>query len=190
MGIGQRIQDGLGNAIAVVNILRTALAGDNDVEAQVDDADTGDIGEDEYEFSEMWTVAGVQSRPKAGSESAGYAKAIRVQVGDVVYVLGTHDPRHVEACAEGELVMHALGKDGTLRAKATFKPDGTVVIDGDKIELGAGATLGVARITDETSVTIPANTFLISADAGVLNPTPVVVDGVIVTGSSKVKAVD
>lgn len=144
MRFAQRAQEALGNAIAVVNIIRTALAIDNDVEALVDDALLGDIGDDEYEASEVWTIAGVQSRPKDGDETTGYAKAIRIQLGDVVYVLGTHDPRHVEACEEGELLLHALGNDGATRALARFKPDGEVIIEGTNIKVGNGTNYPIA----------------------------------------------
>lgn len=190
MGFQRQVQDAISNAVAVVNVFRSRLAADDDVEMQVDDATLGTPTDTSTPYSEVWTVAGVQSRPKDGSDSAGYAKAIRIQIGDVVYVLGTHDPRHMEACAPGELVMHALGKDGTKRAMATFKPDGTVVIDGDKIELGAGATKAVSRNGDAVQVTIPIGTFLVGASGGVSNAVPVLVDGTIQAGSSKVKAVD
>lgn len=193
MGFASQFVNNLSNALAVVNILRSRLASDSDVEVQTDDAA---LENDAAPYSEVWTIAGVNSRPRDGRERAdgtkpaGYAKAICIQLGDVVYVLGTHDPREMEECAEGELVLHALGKDGTKRARAVFKPDGTVVVDGDKIELGEGAAKAVSREGDAVRVTVPIGTFLVAATAGVTNVEPVLIDGTIQAGSSKVKAVD
>ena len=193
MGFASQFVNNLSNALAVVNILRSRLASDSDVEVQTDDAA---LENDAAPYSEVWTIAGVNSRPRDGRERAdgtkpaGYAKAIRIQLGDVVYVLGTHDTREMEECAEGELVLHALGKDGTKRARAVFKPDGTVVVDRDKIELGEGAAKAVSREGDAVRVTVPIGTFLVAATDGVTNAVPVLIDGTIQAGSSKVKAVD
>jgi hypothetical protein len=63
-----------------------------------------------------------------------------------------------------------------------------VTIDADGIELGDGATKGVARDEDTVEVTVPAGSFLVSADNGVLNPGDVTLTGAITSSSSKVKA--
>ncbi len=84
----------------------------------------------------MWGIAGVQSRPKDGTTADGFAKALRVQLGDAVVVIATHDPRHVETCQPGELVLHALGNDGSRRAKVVIKPDGSLDLDGTEVVVG------------------------------------------------------
>lgn len=149
MGFASQFANNLSNALAVVNILRSRLASDSDVEVQTDDAA---LENDAAPYSEVWTIAGVNSRPRDGRERAdgtkpaGYAKAIRIQLGDVVYVLGTHDPREMEECAEGELVLYALGKDNATRAMATFKPSGEVLITGTEVNIAASTRvrIGVA----------------------------------------------
>ena len=134
MGLKRVAREVLDEAVLAVNWLRSSLADDNDVEAHVDDAAGNDL--DGAAAAEVWTVAGVQSRPKDGSEADGYAKALRVQLGDSVIVIGTHDPRHVEACEPGELVIHALGKDGSLRALVRLKPDGSIDVSGTQVVVG------------------------------------------------------
>ena len=49
-----------------------------------------------------------------------------------------------------------------------------------------GGDKGAARVGDKVKVTIPANTFLVSADAGVKNPAPVEVEGTVQEGSGTV----
>ncbi|MBI4815173.1 MAG: hypothetical protein HY791_02870 [Deltaproteobacteria bacterium] len=67
-----------------------------------------------------------------------------------------------------------------------LRPDGTAVIDAMRVELGAGAAKGVARVGDK--VRIPPNTFLVAAQAGVMNATEI--DVQIVEGSANVVATD
>jgi hypothetical protein len=143
MGLRQRVEETIESVFWLVDIITTSLASDdNDVQARIDDS--AGTGSAETTEVELWGVAGLQSRPKDGSASVGYAKALRVQLGDTVLVIGTHDPRHVEVCQEGELLIHALGLDGAERALVRLKPDGTVEIDGVGIYLGAsGATEGI-----------------------------------------------
>lgn len=51
------------------------------------------------------------------------------------------------------------------------------------VEPSAGSP--IARTGDTVQVTIPAQSFLVAANAGVLNPLPVTVDGEITGGSSR-----
>ena len=120
--------------VGVSRWIRSKLASDNDVLVEVDDV----VGNENTnaDFADMLTIAGVQSRPKDGSSSAGYAHVLRIQQGDVTWVIGSHDPRHVESCKEGELVLHALGKDGSRRSKIVLKPDGTTDIDATQVVIG------------------------------------------------------
>ena len=133
-GPRRRVERVFDSILWAVNWLSSTLASDNDVEAQVDDPAGND--NTDAEPAEVWGVAGVQSRPKDGSAALGYAKALRVQLGDAVVVIATHDPRHVETCEKGELVLHALGDDGARRCKVVLKPDGTIDIDGTEVIIG------------------------------------------------------
>ena len=134
MGAQRMVQEGLEQAMSVLRWLSSSLQSDNDIEASVDNS----AGEEapEAEAAEVWTVAGLQSRPKDGSESAGYAHALSVQLGDTTLIIGTHDPRHVEVCEVGEVVLHALGKDGALRALVRLKPDGSIDVSGTNVVIG------------------------------------------------------
>lgn len=49
-------------------------------------------------------------------------------------------------------------------------------------------TQAVARENDTVRVTVPANTFLVSAQAGVPNPSPIELTGVITSGNAKLRA--
>ncbi len=185
MGLKRVAREVLDEAVLAVNWLRSSLADDNDVEAHVDDAAGNDL--DGAAAAEVWTVAGVQSRPKDGSEEDGYAKALRVQLGDSVIIIGTHDPRHVEACEPGELVLHALGKDAATRALIRLKPDGTVEIEGEDIKLGNSAWQGVARLGDEVEITVDPAAF--EDSNGDTSPiTPTTLTGTITSASSRVRA--
>ena len=129
----------LATALSVVNVFRSRVADDGDIELLVDDSTVTSELSEGIPFSEVWTIAGVVSRPKAGSEQAGFAKALRIQIGDATYVLATHDPREMEECADGELLLHALGKTGSVRATVRLKPNGDVDITGTNITI-AGST--------------------------------------------------
>lgn len=50
-----------------------------------------------------------------------------------------------------------------------------------------GGTKSLARVDDSVSVTVPAGTFLTAAQAGVLNPAPVTLEGKITSGNDKLK---
>lgn len=133
-GFQRRLQEGLDQAVGVLRWVSSSLADDDDVQVQTDNAAGGENAD--AEPAELWTVAGVQSRPAAGSEADGYAHALTVQLGDATLIIATHDPRHVEVCEEGELVIHALGKDGSLRALVRLKPNGSIDVSGTNVIIG------------------------------------------------------
>lgn len=148
----------------MVNWMSSALAGDNDIEAQVDDP--AGNSNDDAEPAEVWGVAGVQSRPKDGNAVDGYAKALRIQLGDAIVVIGTHDPRHVEPAQAGEVVVHALGKDGTARALIRLKPDGTVQVEGDTMEAVGTSPLAIGGDVKAHLAPISADLITLWAAAG------------------------
>lgn len=69
--------------------------------------------------------------------------------------------------------------------KTVFDSDVELELTASKLTL-QGGTNGAARVGDKVKVTIPANTFLVSADAGVKNPAPVEVEGTVQEGSGTV----
>lgn len=75
-----------------------------------------------------------------------------------------------------------VGLDGD-NAQIHITPSGSILI-------GADATKAAAREGDAVSVVVPAGTFLTAATGGVLNPTPVTLDGQIDEGSDTVKVSD
>lgn len=130
MNVTKLIGDALNRLFWLVPIRNTSVDDDGEVTMQVGNETDDTTGIE----AEVWGVAGVQSRPQ--DESGGeHAKCIKVQFGETVLVLGTHDPRHLEPCESGELLIHALGKTGSSRALIRLKPDGTVQVEGDAVEV-------------------------------------------------------
>lgn len=85
----------------------------------------------------------------------------------------------------GEKILYSRDSDGAVQAKIHLKADGTISING-------GSTK-TARDGDPVTVTIPAGSFIVSVSGGsgspavgVLNPTPVDVDGTITDGTDEV----
>ena len=85
----------------------------------------------------------------------------------------------------GEPVFYHPETNTRIIAKANgdleVRSETKVNVFAPETNLGAGG-LAIARDTDPVEVTIPANTFLVSADNGVLNPSPVTVTGTITDG--------
>lgn len=93
------------------------------------------------------------------------------------------------ALADADSDNLVVGLDGN-NAQIHITPSGSVL-------LGADATLGVARDTDPVEAIIPIGTVIISVSGGsgnpavgVLNPTPITLDGTITGASGTVKASD
>jgi phage gp45-like len=73
-------------------------------------------------------------------------------------------------------------------SQIVINKDGDITIDaGGQIKLAGGGP-GIARNGDSVQVTIPSGSFLTSAQAGVLNATPVKVTGMITAGSTRAQA--
>ncbi|PZA08295.1 phage baseplate assembly protein V [Meiothermus sp. Pnk-1] len=86
------------------------------------------------------------------------------------------------AGADSAIVLEAAGG---ARIKLQENPV-KIVIEAAQVELGEGASQGVARLGDTVEVTVPPGTFWVNQN--VPNPVPVVLSGTIKSGSSKVKA--
>ena len=136
MGTRNLLEQTIHGALRIVDIASSTVDSAKGIllDLLIDDGDSA-----QTEQGELWGIAGLQARPKAGSEADGYPKALRWRVGDTIFVLATFDPREAEDVAEGETVLHALGKDGTARALVRMKPDGTVEVEGDAIKVGGAA---------------------------------------------------
>ena len=117
-----------------VEIESSSLGDAGEVILEVDD-ETGSTTME----AETWGIAGVASRPRDGSSALGYAKALRVQLGESVIVLATYDPRNMVACEPGEVCVFALAKDGASRAYVKLRPDGVVQVEGVRTEMHGSA---------------------------------------------------
>jgi hypothetical protein len=78
----------------------------------------------------------------------------------------------------GEKILYSRDSEGAIKSKLYLKADGTFSFNDGTIE--------AARNGDKVSVTIPAGTFLVAAQAGVPNPSPIIVEGTILEGTSEV----
>lgn len=139
---------------------------------------------------------GDDSPPLAGDKAfvvEGPQTGSEVAVG---YLDGT-----AKHAAPGEKRIYARDSGGKVVAHVWLKGNGDVVIESLEggvvvnvghdgiVRMGSdSASAGVARLGDKVQVTIPASTFLVAAQAGVMNPSPVVVDGEITEASSVVMA--
>jgi phage gp45-like len=133
---------------------------------------------------------GFTSRPK-DPDATGQAEAVFVSIGgnndhQIAIVVGDRRYR-LKDLEKGEV---ALFDDQGAFVKLSSAGIIVEPAAGQNVELGAGATKGVAREGDAVSVTIPAGSFLTAATSGVLNPAPVTVSGTIQAGSLIVKASD
>ena len=107
----------------------------------------------------------------------------------IVYVGG--DESHPVAIAQASTAHRPSGL--TVGQVAIYDSTGKVItLSTSGIQLGPSASLGVARTTDEVSVTIPTGTVAVgfSGGAAVMNPAPITLPGTITGGSLTVKAVN
>lgn len=127
--------DGL---VDFASVRSTKLTAGNSVLATLRGTE-GEGANEEAADCEVWGVAGVQSRPKA-SNAQGAAEVIMLRQHDELLAFATRDLRYQVSVVEGELAIHALGKDGATQAVVRCKPDGTVVVDGVQVLLGGAAS--------------------------------------------------
>lgn len=85
-------------------------------------------------------------------------------------------------------VVNGRAVDGTFPfVRVPGNRDWEIEVGGVVRIQGDSSAPRAAREGDPVRVTVPPGTFLVAADAGVLNPDPVDVDGTITGGSSKVR---
>lgn len=92
----------------------------------------------------------------------------------------------VEGDRTQPIVSHFAGKDGT-----GWAPVELVLTASSRVRLGGtveGANERVAREGDTVRVEIPAGSVVIAASGGTVNPTPLVLDGTITSGSDRVRS--
>jgi phage gp45-like len=107
---------------------------------------------------------------------------------------GPQDQREGETCLWNKGVARVLLDENDRiivrsgGSQIVVNKDGDVTIDAaGQIKL-AGGGAGIARNGDSVQVTIPSNSFLVTAQAGVANANPVTVKGTITAGSSKAQS--
>lgn len=131
--------------------------------------DTGIIECTDFSI-DLWRQAGIAGTPNDLSTHA---------LGNAVFRPGLSPSTKpiVGAPAAGMMVGAEAGKQIVISATGVF--------------IGSSmATKGVARQGDSVQVTIPINSFLVAAQAGVMNSVPVAVSGTITSASTSVKADD
>lgn len=142
-GVRQFVEDTIAALFDFARVVSTTLGSRNSVLARLRGIEDGATTE-EVPDCEVWGIAGVQARPPAPTD-AGHAEVVVLRNNDEFLGLASRDLRWQVSVAEGELAIHALGKSGATQAVVRLKPDGTVVIDGAKIELGAGAAESLVK---------------------------------------------
>lgn len=140
------------------------------------------------------------------SDSSDAVKITRkAKIGDPVFVIALQNKRKNTLTTKEPIAISSLSGYTILSAiavplgvsteesrtrislgdKTVFDSDVDLEIDATKITI-QGGDAGASRIGDKVRVTIPAGTFLVSADKGVKNPVDVIVEGTITEGSGTV----
>lgn len=130
------LDDALEGLLGFGRIVSTRLGANRTVTAVV----AGDGGE-APDGVEMWGPAGVQSRPPSGAE------VLFLRRGDELVGLAFKSRQWQVNVVDGEVAIHALGNTGGTQAVLRLQPDGTAILDGVSIKLGASATASVALST-------------------------------------------
>lgn len=145
-GMRQYVDDIVSGLVDYARVISTSLASRGSVKASLRGTEDG-AGSEDVTDCEVWGLAGLLVRPKDPTTAAGSSEGCEMVVirwNDELLPIASRDLRFQPAnVAEGEVVVHALGKDGATQATVRLRPDGTIVLDGTKIELGAGATEAV-----------------------------------------------
>lgn len=110
-----------------------------------------------------------------------------------IFVLPAIGEEWLLVFADGQLSQAIAGfalSRGNMPASAAQATPNNIVIVAPEVRVTnatGGSERRAARENDTVRVTIPANTFLVTATGGALNPTPVEVDGTITSGSDVLK---
>ena len=167
-------------------IVSTEQSGAGEITTTIDD----ESGRVEVE-AETWGQAGLVSRVQDGG-ATGYAKALRIQLGESVLVISSYDPRNHVACEPGEVILHALANEGDSGARALIrlKSDGTVQVEGERTEMhGSSDAPALASVVHDL-LEVFCNTLPVAQDGGAAIQTAVKTkwQGVAPTGFNKVCA--
>jgi hypothetical protein len=127
------IDDMLEGLIGFGRIVSTRLGSSRTVTAVV----SGD-GAELPDGVEMWGPAGIQSRPPADAE------VLFLRRGDELVGIAFKSRQWQVDVVDGEVAIHALGNSGGTQAVLRLQPDGTAILDGASIKLGATAAQFVA----------------------------------------------
>ncbi|MCC7542350.1 MAG: hypothetical protein IT379_39395 [Deltaproteobacteria bacterium] len=106
----------------------------------------GSEGNEEAPDCEVWGVAGLQSRPKAPTASGGQTRSAEVLIlrpGDELVGVASRDLRFQVSVIEGEVAVHALGRDGATQAVIRLQPSGVVKIEATQVLLDASSFVRV-----------------------------------------------
>lgn len=131
------------------------------------------------ETAQKMNLSGIVSNPP------NETKSVVMSIGNLDVSLGSINYKIPLPENQGETMLYSTDDEGNIKSKVYLDKDGVFTFnDGDK---------EAARNGDKVTVTIPAGTFIVSVSGGsgapavgVLNPTPIDVDGTIKEGTSEV----
>jgi hypothetical protein len=150
------LDDMLDGLIGFGRVVSTRLGGAKTVTGKV----SGDGGESP-DAVEFWGPAGVQSRPPAGAE------VLFIRRGDELVGVAFKSRQWQVDVVDGEVAVHALGQSGATQAVLRLQPDGTAVLDGVSIKLGATATQLVALASKvDAAINAIVGTVIVPNDGG------------------------
>jgi hypothetical protein len=156
MGWKNVLTEGMEALLDVCLVTATSIAADTlDVLVSIRGDIDPDGGNEEVPDSELYGHAPLMYRPP-DPDDAGRCEGILWRWGDERIVIATKDRRWQVEPAAGEVILAALGKDGTEQARVSLAADGTITITGDTVVVAAdnvylgdgGATKHVAYRED------------------------------------------
>lgn len=100
-------------------------------------------GDEELDECEIFGHAPLMYRP-SDSSSAGQMEVMFLRDGDERVVISTKDRRWQIEPAKGEVILSALGKDGTAQARISLKADGSIAITSDTVTVTSDTATIVA----------------------------------------------
>lgn len=142
----QRTLKVFNDIVTFVGVLRSRFsAGSTELSVQAHEDDTGGA----QQPAELWGHAPLVYQPGAGAE------ALVVELGDERVVFATRDRRWQIEVGAGEVALRALG-DGA--AYVLLKPDGSCVIEAERVDIGStgGALVALSDLVDERLSSIRA----------------------------------
>ena len=131
------------------------------------------------ETAQVFGQAGLITNPSKNNVG------LRINKGSLDIIIGTMNYTIPLPANQGETLLYSTDEDGAIKGKCYIDDQGVFTFN--------DGTKEAARNGDKVTVTIPTGTFIVSVSGGsgspavgVLNPSPIDVDGTIKEGTSEV----